>query len=652
MEEEGKARGLADDEGELSESEQGDDEEFAIKDIKPRPWVSRTMSETVAEIEASSKGYSRALLRTRIARKRRDFSQTTAKFTPSETQPLEIKPKIEANYKADNDRQVLEIGLQAGRGVKLLPQVKGQGFQSVYFRAINASTEYNQKDILNYYSKFVPRTVDVTENASLESFIRSVEVRMEEALQSNETIDVFKDEFLVLGDEEGGENKVANAVREQRTFLSLDFTKHKTVSDIQWQPNTDAVIAASCVDNIEFETRVQNSGKNSIGFIVVWSFSEFSNILLIMKAPAEINCFLFNPSNTKLVIGGLLTGQVAIWDSDLMFDKSRVDLKKKQDKVPELNPLCITPITESHRAPVVAISWLPRKIRIERKNLCVVHSDPLPYSQLMSLSEDGQLMFWESAFPSDKNPYKVNDFLWLPLLKFQMHKPDTHGELGGSKLLLHADQEDALIWAASDTGEIMQVDWATRAMDETSAEHVKLVLNSEMSYRAVVELRRSPFYNDILMTVHDFNFCIWKEGCNEPIFTSYYSTAYMTCGDFSPTRPGVIIIGRSDGRLDIWDFSDQSHKESINYSIASDRLSVLRFLPVRKSPQLVAVGDSTGVVHILEIPRNLSKGPDSEKRMIYEFWEREEERVSYFNKRFEIRQEEARRRELQAMQDN
>lgn len=652
MREEAKDRGVLDDEAEGSESEQGDDEEFAIKDLRPRPWVTPTMQETEAEVASFNKGYTRALLRTRVARKRRDFSQSSAKFTPSESTPFDIRPRIEPNYKSENERQVLEIGLQAGKGIKLLPQVKGMGFQSVFFRAINASTEYSQKDILNYYTKFVPATPDVTENASLENFIRTIEIRMEEALQSNETIDVFKDEFLVLGDEEGGENKVANAVREQRTFLSLEFTKNKTISDVQWQPNTDSVIAASCIENIDFEERVQRSGKSNIGFIVVWSFSEFSNILLVMKAPDEIKCFLFNPTNTKFVIGGLLSGQIAIWDADLVHDKSRVDLMKRQDKVPELTPLCITPITESHRAPVVSVSWLPKRVRIERKNMCVLHSEPMPFSQFMSLSEDGQLMFWESAFPPDKNPYKFNDFLWLPLLKFQLHKPDTHGELGGSHLLLHADQEDAQFWAASDTGEIMQIDWSIRAMEDASAEHVKLVLNSEMSFRSVSELRRSPFYNDILMTVHDFNFNIWKEGCPKPIFTSYYSTAYMTCGDFSPTRPGVIIIGRSDGRLDIWDFSDQSHKESINYSIASDRLSVLRFLPARKTPQLVAIGDSTGVVHILEIPRNLSRGPDSEKRMIYEFWEREEERVSYFEKRFEIRQEEARKRELQAMQDN
>jgi len=30
----------------------------------------------------------------------------------------------------------------------------------------------------------------------------------------------------------------------------------------------------------------------------------------------------------------------------------------------------------------------------------------------------------------------------------------------------------------------------------------------------------------------------------------------ITCGGFSPFRPGVIIIGRNDGWIDIWDLMD------------------------------------------------------------------------------------------------
>lgn len=39
--------------------------------------------------------------------------------------------------------------------------------------------------------------------------------------------------------------------------------------------------------------------------------------------------------------------------------------------------------------------------------------------------------------------------------------------------------------------------------------------------------------------------------------------AHISCGGFSPFRPGVIVIGKTDGSLDVWDFMDQSHKYTI-----------------------------------------------------------------------------------------
>lgn len=64
---------------------------------------------------------------------------------------------------------------------------------------------------------------------------------------------------------------------------------------------------------------------------------------------------------------------------------------------------------------------------------------------------------------------------------------------------------------------------------------------------------------DILMTVHDFYFCIWKISMEEfevPIFRSANTFgSHNTCGAFSPTRPGVIFITKTDG-IDVWDFID------------------------------------------------------------------------------------------------
>lgn len=102
----------------------------------------------------------------------------------------------------------------------------------------------------------------------------------------------------------------------------------------------------------------------------------------------------------------------------------------------------------------------------------------------------------------------------------------------------------------------------------------------ERNYRPVVALERSPFFEDLILTVHDFHFCIWKtslEESNLPIFRSANTFgSHNTCGAFSPTRPGVIFITKTDG-IDVWDFMDQSNKPSLTLNFATSAITYFKF---------------------------------------------------------------------------
>jgi hypothetical protein len=86
-----------------------------------------------------------------------------------------------------------------------------------------------------------------------------------------------------------------------------------------------------------------------------------------------------------------------------------------------------------------------------------------------------------------------------------------------------------------------------------------MAYDCERTYRPILALERSPFYDDLLLTVHDFYFCIWKTSLvdvDKPIFKSACTFgAYNTCGGFSPSRPGVVFITKTEG-IDVWDFVD------------------------------------------------------------------------------------------------
>jgi len=86
------------------------------------------------------------------------------------------------------------------------------------------------------------------------------------------------------------------------------------------------------------------------------------------------------------------------------------------------------------------------------------------------------------------------------------------------------------------------------------------------------------------MTVHNFHFAIWRIDLdetqnpkNEPIFVSPPTFgAHNTCGAFSPTRPGVIFITKTNG-IDVWDFIDQSNKPSFSITFATSPAMYLKF---------------------------------------------------------------------------
>jgi hypothetical protein len=62
-------------------------------------------------------------------------------------------------------------------------------------------------------------------------------VEVEEALQQNETVDLFKDEFRQLGEDDIAlNNNSGNNIKELRTFADLKYSKNKALPAIDWHP--------------------------------------------------------------------------------------------------------------------------------------------------------------------------------------------------------------------------------------------------------------------------------------------------------------------------------------------------------------------------------------------------------------------------------
>lgn len=235
--------------------------------------------------------------------------------------------------------------------------------------------------------------------------------------------------------------------------------------------------------------------------------------------------------------------------------------------------------------------------------------------------------------------------------------------------------------------------------------------------RPIIGLCASPFFPHIFLTASESHFHLWnvahqqkdahttaaapsaqhqgssnsqqqqqqgQEQQHGPIFVSPLAGATITCVAFSPTRPGVIFLGKSDGMLEVWDFLDQSHRASLTMGVTACALMSIAFRPpignssnitssnaaaaavtssggsapgaanssagtfspasapagsgsapaagsaMAQQPakqQLVAVGDQIGNLHILEVPRSLARAFSGEKQAVEAYFKRESERA-------------------------
>ncbi|RYG67708.1 hypothetical protein EON64_06870 [archaeon] len=99
------------------------------------------------------------------------------------------------------------------------------------------------------------------------TFLEKATIRIEQALQQNEAVDLFSDTFRPQGEEEGGEVQTDNELRELKNFADANYSKSKALVAIDWMPKTQGMVAVSAVRNISFDQRIPILGKLGIPYL-------------------------------------------------------------------------------------------------------------------------------------------------------------------------------------------------------------------------------------------------------------------------------------------------------------------------------------------------------------------------------------------------
>ncbi|XP_066297797.1 dynein axonemal intermediate chain 3-like [Branchiostoma lanceolatum] len=443
-----------------------EDQVVEYKPPVPKDWVSYGSEKEIAE---EAFGETRPKKVFKIARPRREFG-APVNFTDRDVKDVkdgyvECTPYDDKNYSL----HLLELD----KATQAIATWKDCSSQTDWKYPRNAVTQYQPREFTEEEKEKLSTSKEV------KVFIEGSIPRFELALQQNEIVDVFFDDWLALASDDATfGSKSDGHLKEYQSFTDLQFSKDKTITCIDWHPNLKGVIAVACSERLTFDQRVDNASKTLMtpSLILIWSFTDPIHPQLLLEAPDDIFSFQFNPSDPNIIAGGCINGQVVLWDISQYLDRlknPRSGGKLKQNSmnalpgfedenalaIPIIRYCAVSSIENSHHLSITDIQWIPDHLEINRYGLPVFnkHGD---CSQILTCAGDSCVMVWDTRAPKvTLNPleakkqdaphplgipatFKHLDLSWKPVLKVSLPKPDTNGEFAPLKVSIKERQGD------------------------------------------------------------------------------------------------------------------------------------------------------------------------------------------------------------------
>lgn len=571
-----------------------------------------------------------------FSRKRRKFGQET-KFEDNDCQliyvdikPMPLAPGSMIRLQQSNQNQAIE-------------STKTNSAQTTWFRKLNQSTQYEARKM---NEKDCRRILEVSE--PLRELCSSTEKVFSKALIENTLIDYFQNDFDCFGEEDTAFVQGTNtSLQEYQSFTDLLYSKDKTISCACWHPTQRGVLAVSCVQRSTLDERLGHgfSIKSKQSLILIWSFYDPIHPQLILESSDDVMSFAFHPQ-LNLIVGGCINGQIVLWDISDFQDKMNNETKKEEKTavIDFIRVCAVSCIEYSHRAAITDVRWNLMSVD-NNGNFQKTES----VFQVFSVGLDGTIMVWDLRYKKD---VKSLDKLWRPIFKAVVQTMDCAFEYG---LMRFDPGQSTTFWAATEDGDVIKGDWSLDSKQETP--NSLTTFASRVHYGMVSDICRCPFFNDVILSIGGWSLHVWKES-SVPLLSSSLCKAHYTCGSWSPTRPSVFFVGRSDGVLEIWDILDKSHQPSHSQSVSAASISAISIQTYmnnsaksRIAHQFVAIGDDDGTAHILEAPRNISRPSSNEKSFMSAFLDREVKRIQFAIERKQFREQERKRKTEPAQVD-
>ncbi|NXT71957.1 WDR63 protein, partial [Chaetops frenatus] len=460
---------------EREETEENREESLEVH----KPWVSLGSEK---EVEEESLKERDTKIKYKISRVRRKFG---APITFTDKNASDEKDSYTECTAYEDDTFSIKM-LERDVGVQMVPKLRETNTQTKWSYPKNASTQYCPRQLSN------EAKAESLSSETLKEFLTAVHLRMEIALQQNEIMDVFFDDWKALAEDQE-EGKLDVYLKAYQSFTDVQYLNNRTISCVRWHPTIYGIIALSAREQPSYEEQVNLSNKSlpHQSVILLWSFFDPSCLQLVLKAPEDICCFQFNPSDPNIIAGGCVDGQVVLWDiskyenklqstmpvADEMIDSSEDEpraaaawvilgvmvgwmvmcrVQESSAEPPLVRYCAASSMSYSHKKAATDVHWLPCNFEDDQKGGTSENRDE-NCLQLVTCSPDCSVLFWDipsieqrekflsekikeekrSHMPPDvSDTDETLDLSWKPLIKINLCEKDTNTDYGPTRISL------------------------------------------------------------------------------------------------------------------------------------------------------------------------------------------------------------------------
>ncbi|XP_050361586.1 dynein axonemal intermediate chain 2-like [Nymphalis io] len=399
--------------------------------------------------------------------------------------------------------------------------------------------------------------------------VMSLSSGMEHYVLQNNAIDMYGTYYAEMSTQPPIEK---NSCRTVNVYRDTAAGVGRPISSICWHPEGHS-FAVTYVD-VDF-----NHSPRAPIESYIWDLENANYPDIIITPPAALLDLQFNPRDHNVLIGGLMNGQVGVWD-------------KRRGGVPTV--AC---------APHVAHRELV-------KNVLYINSKS--GQEFFSGGSDGACKWWDI-----RNMSAPTDEMIMDVVKSSFDVQNM-ASANAISVLEYEPTIPTRFMVGTENGLII----GGNRKGKTPIE--KLPAKYEAHLGPVWSLERNPGFLKNFLTVGDWTMRVWSEDCRESaVLWSLPNRHKITAATWSPTRLSLMLVLQWNGVLAMWDLLRRQHEPVLTMQVCEEPLLRVR---MHEAGMLAACGSRKGNVYMIELSQNMAQSDKNDKSLLTAIFERESKR--------------------------